>query len=145
MVGFLVFIALRLVIRHGGESAHVTVLWILSVRSLLTGDLSYNKVHLWLRENRAQGWVAILDRFEAAAAHDLSWSWRAGGVELIAANREYIEAFVAATAAPATKEQAIAVLKSKYPDYALPDIVVLSVGGRLDKWSRVCGRFADSI
>lgn len=41
-------------------------------------------------------------------------------------------AFLAATAAPATKEQASATLKAQYADYALPMIVDFSVGGRLE-------------
>jgi glyoxylase-like metal-dependent hydrolase (beta-lactamase superfamily II) len=103
---------IRLIATRDDESAHATVLWIPDTRALLTGDLAYNGVHLWLRENRP--------------GHG-----PAGGPEILAANRDYIRAFVAATAAPATPEQAIAELRSRYPDYALPVIVEYSVGGRL--------------
>ena len=54
-----------------------------------------------------------------------------GGPEVLIADREYIQAFMAATAAPATKEQAMAALKAAYPDFALPVIVDYSVAGRL--------------
>ena len=37
-----------------GESPHATALWIPATQALLTGDLTYNKVHLWLRENRPE-------------------------------------------------------------------------------------------
>jgi len=123
---------IQLLSMDGGESAHATVLWIPTTRALLTGDLTYHDVHLWLRENRPEGWLAILDRF--AQLHPVSvypGHGPVGGPELIDANRAYIQAFVAATAPPATKDEAAATLKAQFADYALPVIVDFSVAGRL--------------
>lgn len=123
---------IRLLPMDGAESAHATVLWIPSTKALLTGDLTYNNVHLWLRENRPEGWLGILDQF--AQLHPASvypGHGPAGGSALIDTNRAYIQAFVAATAPPATKETAAANLKAVFPDYALPVIVDFSVAGRL--------------
>lgn len=117
-----------------GESPHATVLWIPATQALLTGDLTYNKVHLWLRENRPEEWLAILDRLQGLQpASVYPGHGQDGGPEIIAADREYIGALLAATAPPATKQQAIATLKSRYPDYALPMIVEFSVSGRLGR------------
>jgi glyoxylase-like metal-dependent hydrolase (beta-lactamase superfamily II) len=116
----------------GAESPHATALWIPSTKALLTGDLTYNHVHLWLRENRPEAWLEILDRFERL--YPLSvypGHGPAGGPELIDASRAYIHAFITATAPPATKEEAAAKLKAQFPDYALPMIVDFSVAGRL--------------
>ncbi len=124
---------IQLLTMDGGESPHATVLWIPSTKALLTGDLTYNNVHLWLRENRPEGWLEILDRFERL--YPLSVHPGHGptaGPELMEANRGYIHAFVAATATPATKEEAAAKLKSRFADYALPVIVDFSVAGRLE-------------
>jgi glyoxylase-like metal-dependent hydrolase (beta-lactamase superfamily II) len=122
----------QLLTMDGGESPHATALWIPSTRALLTGDLIYNNVHLWLRENRPDGWLDILDRFERLRPVSIHpGHGPAGGPELIAANRAYIDAFVAATAAPTTKEEAAAKLKAQFADYALPVIVDFSVAGRL--------------
>jgi glyoxylase-like metal-dependent hydrolase (beta-lactamase superfamily II) len=122
---------IRLIATRDDESANATVLWIPDTRALLTGDLAYNGVHLWLRENRPQGWLAVLDRLQQLDPLTVyPGHGPAGGAEILAANRDYIRAFVAATAAPATPEQAIAELRSRYPDYALPVIVEYSVGGR---------------
>jgi glyoxylase-like metal-dependent hydrolase (beta-lactamase superfamily II) len=116
----------------GGESAHATVLWIPGTKALLTGDLTYNQTHLWLRENRPEGWLGVLDRLERLQPVAVyPGHGPVGGPELIAANRDYIQTFVAVTAAPATKDDAIAKLKSRYPSYGLPVIVELSVAGRL--------------
>jgi hypothetical protein len=79
----------------------------------------------------------------AGEAHDLAGTDSISGVRLHAVEdflrgehrfdvpREYIQAFIAATAAPATREEAMAKLKAAYPDYALPMIVEYSVGGRI--------------
>lgn len=123
---------IQLISLDGGESAHATVLWIPSTKALFTGDLAYNKVHLWLRENRPDGWLENLDKLERL--HPVTvypGHGPAGGAELIEANRQYIRAFVEATAPPATKEEAIAKLEALYPDYQLPVIVEFSVAGRL--------------
>ena len=123
---------IQLLTLNGAESPHATVLWIPSTKALLTGDLVYSAVHLWLRENRPEGWLAILDRLEQLQPSRVyPGHGFPGGPELIAANRQYIHAFLAATVPPASKEQAIAALKAKYPDYALPVIVEFSASGRL--------------
>jgi glyoxylase-like metal-dependent hydrolase (beta-lactamase superfamily II) len=123
---------IQLISADAAESAHAVVLWIPSIRALITGDLAYNKVHLWLRENRPDGWLAVLDRMEKLNPATIHPGHGAvGGPEILAANRDYIQAFVAATAAPAQKSAAIEKLKSQYPDDALPVIVEFSVGGRM--------------
>ncbi len=123
---------IQLLSMDGGESVHATVLWIPSTKALLTGDLTYNNVHLWLRENRPDGWLKILDQFaQLRPASVYPGHGAAGGPELIDANRAYIRAFVADTAPPATKETAAAKLKARFAEYALPMIVDFSVAGRL--------------
>jgi glyoxylase-like metal-dependent hydrolase (beta-lactamase superfamily II) len=115
-----------------GESVHATAVWIPGSRALIAGDLAYNRVHLWLRENRPDGWLAILDRLEKLQpATVYPGHGPVGGPEVLAADREYIQAFITATAAPATREEAMAKLKAAYPDYALPVIVEYSVAGRI--------------
>lgn len=115
-----------------GESAHATAVWIPGSRALIAGDLAYNNVHLWLRENRPESWLAILDRLEKLKpATVYPGHGPVGGPEVLAADRDYIQTFIAATAAPATREEAMAELKAAYPDYALPVIVEYSVAGRI--------------
>lgn len=115
-----------------GESAHATAVWIPGSRALIAGDLAYNNVHLWLRENRPETWLAILDRLEKLKpATVYPGHGPVGGPEVLAADREYIQTFITATAAPATREEAMGKLKAAYPDYALPMIIEYSVGGRI--------------
>jgi glyoxylase-like metal-dependent hydrolase (beta-lactamase superfamily II) len=123
---------IRLLSADQGESAHATVLWIPSIRALITGDVSYGKVHLWLAENRPEGWQEILRRLEELRPVSVYTGHGVNGDgSVLARNREYIDAFLAATAPPATKEQAIEALKAKYDDYALPVILDFSVPARI--------------
>ena len=123
---------IRLIAADHGESAHATVVWVPGTGALITGDLAYAKVHLWLAENRPQGWRGILDRLERLQPVTVYPGHGApGSAALLAENRDYIDAFLAATAPPATKEQAIADLKAKYADYALPVILDFSVPARV--------------
>ncbi|MGH8247486.1 MAG: MBL fold metallo-hydrolase, partial [Gammaproteobacteria bacterium] len=83
---------IQLISADAAESAHAVVLWIPSIRALITGDLAYNSVHPWLRENRPEGWLAVLDRLEKlnpATIHP--GHGPVGGPEILVANREYIK------------------------------------------------------
>jgi glyoxylase-like metal-dependent hydrolase (beta-lactamase superfamily II) len=123
---------IQLLAADRGESAHATLVWIPGSRALVTGDLAYGKVHLWLAENRPEGWREIIERLEQLQPVTVyPGHGAAGGVALLAENRAYIEAFVAATAPPATREQAIADLKARYADYGLPVILDFSVPARI--------------
>jgi glyoxylase-like metal-dependent hydrolase (beta-lactamase superfamily II) len=123
---------IQLIAADRGESAHATVVWIPSIGALITGDLAYAKVHLWLAENRPEGWQQILERLERLQPVTVyPGHGAAGSAALLAENRDYIDAFLAATAPPATKEQAIAGLKEKYTDYALPVLLDFSVPARI--------------
>ncbi len=123
---------IRLIEIGQADSAHATVLWLPGTRALLAGDLVYSDVHLWLAENRPEAWLAVLERLEALSPETIyPGHGPAGGIELIARNREYLRAFIDATAARSTREQASAALKGGYPGYALPVIVDYSVAGRL--------------
>lgn len=121
---------IRLIHLHGHESAHATALWIPATRALITGDLAYNGVHLWLRENRPEGWLAALDTLESLHPDTVyPGHGPAGGPEILAANREYIRAFTETIERSGSTEQAIAALTARYPGHALPVIVQFSVGG----------------
>jgi glyoxylase-like metal-dependent hydrolase (beta-lactamase superfamily II) len=115
-----------------GESAHATALWIPGIRALIAGDLVFNNVHLWLRENRPDAWLAILDRLEKLKpAVVYPGHGPAGGPELLAANRQYIRDFVSVTSQAASKQEAMDRLKAQYAAYELPVIVDFSVAGRM--------------
>lgn len=112
-----------------GESEHAVALYVPTLGALVSGDLVYGDVHLWLAEGRADGWLRNLssvgrrDIRRVLSGHGVS-----GGPELLDANREYIEAFVHATESGETREAAVAAMAARYPGYALPVVLDLSVG-----------------
>jgi glyoxylase-like metal-dependent hydrolase (beta-lactamase superfamily II) len=106
-----------------GESEHATALFIPASGTLLTGDLAYNDVHLWLVENRPQGWLKNLDRAEKIGATRILPGHGANSDRsVLALDRSYIEKFAAGASQ--------AELATAYPEFKLPVILELSIGAR---------------
>lgn len=80
-----------------GES-HVDTLWWLDAETLFAGDVVYNGMHAYLADGRWGEWLETLQRLEARLADDVTLyigHGSPGGKELLAAQRRYIETFVA--------------------------------------------------
>lgn len=116
-----------------GESETATLLYVPSAKTLITGDMAYNRVHLWLVEDRPESWLKNLSLAEKVGAIQkvLPGHGEAGGESLLQRNREYIEAFLRVVKNSKNKEAAIAKMKKRYPDDRLPVILELSVGTKL--------------
>lgn len=116
-----------------GESEHSTVLYIPSMQTMLTGDMAYNQVHLWLAEDRPESWLKNLTEVRKVGeiANVLPGHGAKGNGELLDANEAYIEKFLAITSKAKNKEQAVAELKASFPTYQLPIIAELSVAARI--------------
>jgi glyoxylase-like metal-dependent hydrolase (beta-lactamase superfamily II) len=81
-----------------GESDMDTVGW-LDRMTVFAGDLAYNGMHAYLADGRWQDWLAALEAFEATLDDDVTLHvghGPSGTKALLAAQRRYIEAFVAA-------------------------------------------------
>lgn len=119
------------------ESEHATVAYVPSTGALLTGDLVYNAVHLWLLEDRPEGWLKNLEKLSKIEGVRTVYSGHGpghgevGGSELIKLNQEYIRVFLKLTDGSLTKEAALLELKRLFPTYRLPIIAELSIGARV--------------
>lgn len=81
-----------------GES-HVDSIWRLDERTVFAGDVAYNGMHAYLADARWDDWLASLSRLEAELPADATLHVGHGpsaGRELLARQRRYVEAFVAA-------------------------------------------------
>ncbi len=111
-----------------GESSHDTALYIPSSRELLTGDMTYGKVHFWLAEQRADH---VLENLNKLAAFDVTMVYpghgEVGGSEVIATNIKYLEDFIAVTNSGLSVEKAKEKMLAKYSTYKLPIILDLSL------------------
>jgi glyoxylase-like metal-dependent hydrolase (beta-lactamase superfamily II) len=116
-----------------GESEHLAMLYLPGSGALLSGDLAYHQVHLWLAENRPEAWLSNLDEVRRigglravypghGATHD---------VAILDEDRAYIESFVAITRESKDKAAALKALEQRYPNYRLPVIAELSVAARM--------------
>ncbi|HEX6237454.1 MAG TPA: MBL fold metallo-hydrolase [Acidimicrobiales bacterium] len=81
-----------------GES-HVDSIWRLDELTVFAGDVAYNGMHAYLADARWEDWLASLSRLEAELPADATLHvghGPSGGRELLARQRRYVEAFVAA-------------------------------------------------
>jgi glyoxylase-like metal-dependent hydrolase (beta-lactamase superfamily II) len=81
-----------------GES-HMDTVWWLDPGTVFAGDLAYNGMHAYLADGRWEEWLASLETFEARLDHDVTLHvghGASGTKSLLASQRRYIEAFVAA-------------------------------------------------
>ncbi len=116
-----------------GESEHAAALHVPSLRALVAGDLAFHDVHLWLAENRPDGWLANLAAVRALGAIDRVYPGHggAGGPELLDDDAAYIRDFVAATDGARDAAAATGEVLRRYPGWALPIIAELSVAARV--------------
>ncbi len=80
------------------ESRHDTI-WKIDDSRLFVGDVAYNGVHAFLQDGMWESWLRALARLERELHPDATLYVGHGapaGLELLAAQRRYIEAFVAA-------------------------------------------------
>lgn len=126
---------LKIVTLKDGESEAAGVVYVPSAKTLIAGDVIFNGVHLWLAEGRPDSWLANLKKLKdvgpidrIVAGHQMADAKT--GAELIAVNEAYIKDFQTvladAKAMKAKPEAAIAKMKAKYPQYALPVIAEIA-------------------
>jgi hypothetical protein len=81
-----------------GES-HIDSLWRLDPVTVFAGDITYNGMHAYLADGHWKRWLATLSRLERELPADVTLHvghGPAAGKERLAAQHQYIEAFVAA-------------------------------------------------
>lgn len=121
---------LRIVELGGGESAHASAVYIPQIKTVISGDAQFDRVHLWLAEGNLAGFKANLKQLEGLGAKRFLPGHSVDGKEitrkLLTENRRYVEDFSRAITAAATSSEAAQVMKVKYPAYALPVIVDIS-------------------
>ena len=113
-----------------GESESASALYIPSLKTLISGDAVYGGVHLWLAENRPDGWLANLDKLSNLGEIDtvLPGHGSPAGLKVLAEDKSYIQDFVKAVGSSRTKEEALEKIKAQYPGYRLPVIAEISIG-----------------
>lgn len=116
-----------------GESESAAVVHVPELATLVSGDLAFHGVHLWLAENRSDSWLKNLADVTKLGKIDrvLTGHGGVGGVEILTENREYIEEFDRITSSSKTAKEAYDRLVARFPRYRLPIIADISVKARL--------------
>jgi glyoxylase-like metal-dependent hydrolase (beta-lactamase superfamily II) len=93
---FLAGAELRVLDLGPGESSDITVIHLPQADALIASDLIYNQCHPWLAEHRSRQWLdqlhTMAERF-SSVEHVFPGHGPAGGPELFAGQRDYIDAF----------------------------------------------------
>lgn len=105
-----------------GDHVHCTAIWDAGSRTLITGDLAYNGVYVWLGEHEAahyDAWLASLDRLEALHPLVVIAGHRKPGLVddsyALAWTRRYIELFAREAKAARTSQALADAIHRAYP------------------------------
>jgi len=122
------------VMQGQGDDLNVTnsYVWIPSLRALITGDIVFNGVHVWLTNSNEQSraaWLVSLSQLAAlhprilVAGHKKSVGAK-DGADALAFTGKYIRDFEATRKSATNAEELFAAMKTKYPDVALADKIL---------------------
>jgi glyoxylase-like metal-dependent hydrolase (beta-lactamase superfamily II) len=118
-----------------GESP-VDTLWLLAGQAVFAGDIAYNEMHAYLADGLHAQWLESLRRLEHKLDDQATLyvgHGAPGGLDLLATQRAYIEAFVSAVADAAELDQSArhAVvskrMREQLPDERLQFLMELSI------------------
>jgi glyoxylase-like metal-dependent hydrolase (beta-lactamase superfamily II) len=118
-----------------GES-HIDSLWRLDPATVFAADIAYNGMHAFLADGHWEHWLATLSRLERDLPADVTLHVGHGppaGKALLAAQRRYIETFVAAVAKHAdaidtgNHAPVVAAMKEQLPSDDLLFLMELSI------------------
>jgi glyoxylase-like metal-dependent hydrolase (beta-lactamase superfamily II) len=130
-----------------GDHHHATALWVPSLKALITGDLSFHGMHVWLGEHtpeRRAAWIESLDRLMVlepaivVAGHKLPHL--SDDPSSLAYTRDYIVTFSRLASELETSEELIEAMRTRYPDVqdTLGDFILVNsaqVGvGEIPPW-----------
>jgi glyoxylase-like metal-dependent hydrolase (beta-lactamase superfamily II) len=101
---------LRFTVRDVGPAeSDADSLWVLDGTTVFAGDVAYSGMHAFLADGRATEWLAVLDGLDNDLDDDVRLyvgHGEPGGKQLLRAQRDYVEAFVAAVTAAADLDPA---------------------------------------
>lgn len=95
--------------------------------ALFTGDIAFNKVHMWLKETPPPDWIAALEELKKLAPQRVfPGHGEPGGVEILDADLAYLKDFDAAVKTAKKQKDLVKAVTGKYADWRLPIIVELA-------------------
>ena len=135
--------ALEIIGPMQGDSPDNSMVWIPAIRTLIAGDVAYNREHLWegssKHPDQRKAWLASLDRADALKPEVVVPGHAPVGHEMdpgaVQFSRDYLETFERELAKTASGEELIAVMTRHFPEAGLP--ICLQVGASVLKDNKV--------
>lgn len=95
--------------------------------SIFTGDVAFDKVHLWLRETPPATWIPALEELKKLSPQRVfPGHGEPGGPEILDADLAYLADFDAAIKSSRKQKDLVKTMTGKYADWRLPIIVELA-------------------
>ncbi len=112
------------------EHKHATALWHKDSKQLITGDLAYNKVHLWTKDTPPAGWLAALAELQKLKPqHVYPGHGTKGSGEVLAQDTQYLTAYQQAIdSSKSAEELGTKVKTGKFKSWKVPTVVDFTVG-----------------
>jgi glyoxylase-like metal-dependent hydrolase (beta-lactamase superfamily II) len=112
------------------EHKHATALWHKDSKQLVTGDLAYNKVHLWTKDTPPAGWLTALAELQKLKPqHVYPGHGGKGSGEVLAQDTQYLKAYQQAIdSSKSADELAKKVKTGKFKGWKVPTVVDFTVG-----------------
>jgi len=104
------------------KDAHA--LWHKGTGTLVSGDLVYNNVHLWLADQEPQGWIAALEQLQKLPVKKIHpGHGEPGSKDLLKKNLEYLNFFQKTRQSAKSGEELTKAVKGKFKKTRVPGIV----------------------
>jgi glyoxylase-like metal-dependent hydrolase (beta-lactamase superfamily II) len=113
-----------------GDDEHNTYVWIPGSKTLITGDIAFNGVHVWTAEGKApqrKAWGEVLAKLEALQPSVVIPGHQKGDAKddasALSFTKAYLATFEDAVSASKSSDEVQTKVKAKFPDLALEPIV----------------------
>lgn len=112
------------------EHANATALWHKDSKQLITGDLAYNKVHLWTKDTPPAGWLTALAELQKLKPqHVYPGHGTKGSGEVLNQDVQYLKAYQQSIdSSKSAEELAKKVKGGKFASWKVPTVVDFTVG-----------------
>lgn len=111
------------------EVAHATALWHKDSKSLFTGDMTFNNVHLWVKDTKPATWIVALEELKKLGAKKVHpGHGEPGDAKVIAWTTDYLKHFEKEVATSKDVADIVAKMKKKFAKARAPFLLEWSAG-----------------
>jgi glyoxylase-like metal-dependent hydrolase (beta-lactamase superfamily II) len=112
---------LKVIPLQSGESESAAMIYISESGTLISGDVFYNKVHLWLRDGKFTEWIKNIELVKRISGLKTIYPGHGekSDLSVIGENINYIENFEKTMSVSSSAEEVVRAMKKIYPHYKM--------------------------